>query len=89
MSFALSCRGTCEKELAALRDQLLTSRKLLDTQKRSRFMAASFFAVLGLVFVLSDVLSGHITLMATGPGIAFLALALGLFIAQNRWTKPN
>ncbi len=87
LQFALSCRGECESELAAIRAQISRTRKLLDTQRRFRLAAPVFFVVIGAVFLAADVLGHRLTWFSGSIGALFVVFGLTLYVAARRWTK--
>jgi hypothetical protein len=87
LQFALSCHGSCESELIAIRAQVLRSRALLDTQKRFRLMAPIFFALMGVVFIVTDLSSGHVSWLPMSFGSLCLVFAAAMYAASRRWTR--
>lgn len=74
LGYALACRGACETEAAQIHSQVLTSRKLLAAQKRNRYLMPMFLGGMGLLFILSDAVSGRFSWFATGFGGLFMLL---------------
>jgi hypothetical protein len=85
--YALSCKGTCESDVALVQSQILTSRRLLAAQKGNRYLAPGFFGVAGLVFIIQGLSDGDISLFPEGLGVLFVAFAVALLIANRRWTR--
>ena len=87
LQFALSCHGPCESELVAIRAQVLRSRALLDSQKRFRLIGPIFFALMGAVFIGTDLSSGHFSWLTTAFGTLCIMFAAAMYLAGRRWTK--
>jgi len=86
---ALSCRGACESEVAFIRKQTLTSRKLLAAQRRNRYLAPAFFGVIGLLFIGHDALEGGPSLFESGLGALLILFAVAVYLANRRWAKEG
>ena len=89
LQFALSCSDSCERELMAVRAQILRSRALLDTQKRFRLLAPVFFVLMGAVFFATDLSSGHFSWFTTVFGVLCILFGGGMYLAARRWTNKG
>lgn len=89
LGHALVCRGACETEAVQIHAQILTNRRLLGVQKRSRYLAPAFFGAIGLLGLLSDAVSRHFSWFTTGVGALFLLFAVALLIANRRWHRNS
>jgi len=89
LGHGLACRSVHEGAVESLNALTTRAARVQSTSTRARYVAPSFYAVMGVLFLGWGLISGRGLIFLTLLGGAFLMYALVIFLANRRALSPG
>lgn len=87
LGHSIACRGSCEAAAGRLEAIIQQSTVTARSQKRNRYLAPTFLAVMGLTFLAFGLKDGPDLNLGTALGSGFLVYAVIHSLAVRNWAR--